>query len=282
MQTDVRNLLHTLELWIGAKFPLTDPRPAFQMLILTTWSLDIFGTRELACYVGRGIGFPVSASGLHWCALILSSEFSSALRYGDEPTWRRNRFDSLGNCDSRLHQWLLPTDHWSPCQWQQSRWYCSRFISNSCAYLWCSFSCKGWSWRRKHPYRGLDGVISRRTTRFLYLGKVIMIPWYQYTPTNYKLRSVHNVPIERLWVNVTAQVGATWSFFTALELRYGLDINNVHHIWLVHYLFLSLINQQLQFFAEAWNQHKLQIRNGPNRSPANLFGFNMIVHGIRV
>ena len=88
--------------------------------------------------------------------------------------------------------------------------------------------------------------------------------------------------IERLWVDVTAQVGATWSeFFTALELRYGLDINNVHHIWLVHYLFLSLINQQLQFFAEAWNQHKLQIRNGPNRSPADLFGFDMIVHGIR-
>ena len=88
--------------------------------------------------------------------------------------------------------------------------------------------------------------------------------------------------IKRLWVDVTAQVGTTWSeFFTALELRYSLDINNVHHIWLVHYLYLSLINQQLQFFAEAWNQHKLQIRNGPNRSPADLFGFNMIVHGIR-
>ena len=87
--------------------------------------------------------------------------------------------------------------------------------------------------------------------------------------------------IKRLWVDVTAQVGATWlEFFTALELRYSLDINNVHHIWLVHYLFLSLINQQLQFFTKAWNQHKLQIRNGPNRSPADLFGFDMIVHSI--
>ena len=117
--------------------------------------------------------------------------------------------------------------------------------------------------------------------RFLYLWKVILIAWYQYTPTNYELRSVHNVHIERLWVDEMAQVGATWlEFFTALELWYGLDINNVHHIWLVYYLFLSLINQQLQFFAKIWNQHKLQIKNGPNYSPADLFGFNMIVHSI--
>lgn len=83
-------------------------------------------------------------------------------------------------------------------------------------------------------------------------------------------------------MDVTAQVGASWSeFFTILELRHGLDINNVHHIWLLHHLFLIMINQQLQFFAEAWNQHKLQIRDGPNRSPADLFGFDMMVHGVR-
>ena len=117
--------------------------------------------------------------------------------------------------------------------------------------------------------------------RFLYLWKVILILWYQYTLTNYELRSVHNVHIEHLWVDVMAQVVAAWlEFFMALELWYGLDINNVHHIWLVHCLFLSLINQQLQFFAKVWNQHKLQIQNGPNHSPADLFGFNMIVHGI--
>lgn len=95
-------------------------------------------------------------------------------------------------------------------------------------------------------------------------------------------RSVHNIRIERLWVDVTAQVGASWAnIFTELELRYGLDINNVHHIWLVHYLFLHTINQQLAFFAESWNQHRLQIRDGPNRSPADLFGFDMFVHGVR-
>jgi hypothetical protein len=95
-------------------------------------------------------------------------------------------------------------------------------------------------------------------------------------------RSVHNVRIERLWVDVTAQVGAFWAdIFTELELRYGLDINNIHHIWLLHHLFLRLINQQLTFFAESWNQHRIQIRDGPNRSPADMFGFDMLVHGVR-
>ena len=36
--------------------------------------------------------------------------------YYSQANLRRNRFDSLGNCDTRLHRWLLPTDHWSPCQ----------------------------------------------------------------------------------------------------------------------------------------------------------------------
>ena len=95
-------------------------------------------------------------------------------------------------------------------------------------------------------------------------------------------RSVHNVRIERLWVDVTAQVGAYWSeIFTQLELRHGLDANNSHHIWLLQHLFLCIINAQLSFWAESWNQHKLNIRGGPNRSPADLFVFDMLVHGIR-
>ncbi|TDL14093.1 hypothetical protein BD410DRAFT_734592 [Rickenella mellea] len=95
-------------------------------------------------------------------------------------------------------------------------------------------------------------------------------------------RSVHNVRIERLWVDVTAQVGATWAdHFTMLELHHGLDINNANHIWLLHFIFLPRINEQLSFFAQSWNQHHLQIRNGPNRSPADMFGFDMLVHGVR-
>ncbi|KAF8137807.1 hypothetical protein K438DRAFT_1639004 [Mycena galopus ATCC 62051] len=95
-------------------------------------------------------------------------------------------------------------------------------------------------------------------------------------------RSVHNVRIERLWVDVTAQVGATWGdHFTRLEVRYGLDINNVAHIWLLHLLFLGTINTQLTFFADSWNQHRIQIRNGANRSPTDMFVFDMYVNGVR-
>ncbi|KAJ7036420.1 hypothetical protein C8F04DRAFT_954016, partial [Mycena alexandri] len=93
---------------------------------------------------------------------------------------------------------------------------------------------------------------------------------------------VENIEIARLWVDVTAQVGATWSEnFTMLELHHGLDINNVNHIWLLHHLFLPTINNQLTFFAQSWNEHQIQIRNGPNRSPAEMFYFDTLVHGTR-
>jgi hypothetical protein len=104
------------------------------------------------------------------------------------------------------------------------------------------------------------------------------------TYTHY--RSVHNVRIERLWVDVTAQVGATWAdIFTGLELSYGLDINDDGHIWLLHHIFLPIINQQLEFFAGAWNMHRIQHRRGqntgPSRSPIDMFMFDMYVHGVR-
>ena len=93
---------------------------------------------------------------------------------------------------------------------------------------------------------------------------------------------MHNIRIEWLWVDVTAQLGSSWAdVFTALEIHHGLNINNSHHIWLLHFLFLPTINQQLLFFSESWNQHHIQIRDGPNHSPADMFGFDMFVHGIR-
>jgi len=66
-----------------------------------------------------------------------------------------------------------------------------------------------------------------------------------------------------------------------LEIRCGLDINNSNHIWLLHLIFLPTINAALRFFAEAWNEHQIQIRGGPNRSPTDMFYFDMLVHGVR-
>ncbi|RXW17274.1 hypothetical protein EST38_g8582 [Candolleomyces aberdarensis] len=95
-------------------------------------------------------------------------------------------------------------------------------------------------------------------------------------------RSVHNVRIERLWVDVTAQVGSHWhEAFIQLELHHGLDINNPQHLWLLQTLFLPVVNEQLSFFSEGWNQHRIQIRDGPNRSPADMFAFDMLTNGVR-
>lgn len=77
-------------------------------------------------------------------------------------------------------------------------------------------------------------------------------------------------------------MGATWAArFLELEVSHGLDIHNTSHLWLLHYLFLPILNHQLHFFAQAWNQHRIEIRGGPNRSPADMFGFDMYVHGVR-
>ena len=43
---------------------------------------------------------------------------------------------------------------------------------------------------------------------------------------------------------------------------------------------MPIINAQLSFWVDSWNQHKLQIRGTPNRSPADLFVFDMLVHGV--
>ena len=60
-------------------------------------------------------------------------------------------------------------------------------------------------------------------------------------------RGVHNIRIEQLWVDVIAQVGATWAeHFQMLEVCHGLDIININHIWLLHYLFLNTINVLLK------------------------------------
>ncbi|KAJ3860989.1 hypothetical protein EV359DRAFT_48079 [Lentinula novae-zelandiae] len=96
------------------------------------------------------------------------------------------------------------------------------------------------------------------------------------------LLSVHNVRIERLWVDVSHYITQTWhDLFTNLELHHGLDISNMNHIWLLQHLFLSTINEQLAFWAEGWNHHRVSQRRGPSRSPEDMFGFDMIVNGLR-
>ncbi|KAJ3930310.1 MAG: hypothetical protein NXY57DRAFT_898320 [Lentinula lateritia] len=95
-------------------------------------------------------------------------------------------------------------------------------------------------------------------------------------------QSIHNVRIERLWVDVSHYISQTWhDLFTDLELHHGLDASNINHIWLLQYLFLPTINEHLAFWAEGWNNHRISQRNGPSRSPEDMFGFDMIANGMR-
>ncbi len=67
----------------------------------------------------------------------------------------------------------------------------------------------------------------------------------------------------------------------SLEHHHGLDIDNLNHLWLLHFLFLGMINEELIQFSEAWNHHKIQVRRCPNRSPMDYYVFDSIAFGVR-
>ena len=95
-------------------------------------------------------------------------------------------------------------------------------------------------------------------------------------------RSVHNTRIERLWYDVTHGFGQKWKrFFLELEANHGLDTNLPAHIWLLHHLFLTRINEDADEWAHAWNSHTLQLRGERNSSPRDIFFFSMHVDGPR-
>jgi hypothetical protein len=83
-------------------------------------------------------------------------------------------------------------------------------------------------------------------------------------------------------VDFTQGVGAKWhQFFTSLEHNYGLNHDNPAHIWLLHHLFLSTINDDTHEWAESWNAHRMEISGSRNASPREMFLFGMLRDGPR-
>lgn len=79
--------------------------------------------------------------------------------------------------------------------------------------------------------------------------------------------STHNTRIERLWVEVGTQFARRWrGFFTSLGRLHGLDHRNPQHLWLLHFLFLDIINTDCDLFKDMWNNHPVS-GAGHNRSP---------------
>ncbi|KAJ6489726.1 hypothetical protein C8R45DRAFT_1138343 [Mycena sanguinolenta] len=75
--------------------------------------------------------------------------------------------------------------------------------------------------------------------------------------------STNNTRIERLWVEVGSQFARRWrAFFYRLEALHGLDRTNPHHLCLLHFLFLDLINEDCTNFRAEWNCHPISVREG--------------------
>ncbi|KAF7376666.1 hypothetical protein MSAN_00083500 [Mycena sanguinolenta] len=94
--------------------------------------------------------------------------------------------------------------------------------------------------------------------------------------------SVHNIRMERLWVDYAQGVANKWvDFFYELELYYSLQQENTAHIWLLHHLFLAAIDEDVQEWVEAWNSHKISLPGGGRRSPRDMFTFGLLEQGPR-
>lgn len=100
--------------------------------------------------------------------------------------------------------------------------------------------------------------------------------------THEQFRSVHNTRIERLWRDMTATVGKHWKLkFELLRSEHGLDVDNPNHLWLLHHVFLDALNDDLMEFAERWNTHIMRFADSGNRSPKDIFYFDMFARGFR-
>ncbi|KZT58973.1 hypothetical protein CALCODRAFT_423893, partial [Calocera cornea HHB12733] len=93
-------------------------------------------------------------------------------------------------------------------------------------------------------------------------------------------RSVHNVRIERMWVDVTKDFGGKWKkIFIHLETWYGLDIQHNAHIWLLHHLFLHDVRADAEMWRGTWNAHRMRTPDGPMRSPNQMWFLGMLLQG---
>lgn len=102
------------------------------------------------------------------------------------------------------------------------------------------------------------------------------------SPTNSYLRSVHNIRIEHLWVDLTNGIGSKWKlFFQDLEVSSGLNVDNAHHIWLLHHLFLDVLGREIHGWAEAWNHHRMSTHDHGMSSPHEMCFLSMLQHGAR-
>ena len=83
-------------------------------------------------------------------------------------------------------------------------------------------------------------------------------------------RSVHNQRIERLWRDLySGCICFFYSLFYYLEDMNLLDINSSIDLYSLHFVFLPIIQKQLDNFREGWAHHSL--RTERNKTPLQLW-----------
>ncbi|KAF9043678.1 hypothetical protein BDP27DRAFT_1244207 [Rhodocollybia butyracea] len=92
--------------------------------------------------------------------------------------------------------------------------------------------------------------------------------------------STSSTRIERIWVEVGSQFARAWrAFFLRLERLHGLNCTNPHHLWLIHTLFLPLINDDCEMFMENWNSHPISGK-GHHKTPNDMRLLGQLEHGV--
>jgi len=87
-------------------------------------------------------------------------------------------------------------------------------------------------------------------------------------------RSVHNQRIERLWRDVfSGCINFFYYLFYCMENVGLLDPDNIADIWALHFIYLPIIQSQLDLFRDAWCNHP--IRTAHNRTPNQLWILGM-------
>ena len=63
------------------------------------------------------------------------------------------------------------------------------------------------------------------------------------------------------------------TFFMMMESQGILDPDNEHHLFCLHDIYKLIINEMLEKFTDAWNNHKM--RTASNKTPLQLFIMDM-------
>ncbi len=82
--------------------------------------------------------------------------------------------------------------------------------------------------------------------------------------------STHNQRIERVWRDVTKEVTSLYkNLFSYIEDQLHINFAESDMLFVLHALFMSSINNDLESFRLAWNNHPMRTSHG--RSPNQLF-----------